>query len=179
MKVIIASENPVKVAVAKRTFASVFPDDEFEYIAVKSESGVPDQPMNDETEQGALNRLAYIQERHPEADYWISQEGGVYTDGDRLFNRAWIAVCDRSGYVAKSSTAHFYLPPAITKQINDGVELGLATDQFFSSINSKHGIGAVGFLTDSIIDRENYYLQASIIALSELKHKDWYEVDVN
>jgi len=179
MKVIIASENPVKVAVAKRTFASVFSDDEFEYIAVKSESGVPDQPMNDETEQGALNRLVYIQERHPDADYWISQEGGVYTDGDRLVNRAWIMVTDRSGYVGKSSTSSFYLPTPIIELIKEGVELGHAVDQFFSTVNSKHGVGAVGILTDDIVDREHYYHQAAVIALSELKHKDWYEVDVN
>lgn len=54
------------------------------------------------------------------------------------------------------------------------MELGHANDKFFSTINSKQGIGAAGHLTDGIIDRESYYLQAAIIALSELKHKDWY-----
>ncbi len=47
-KVIVASENPVKVSVAKRAFSSVYPDEEFKFIAIKSESGVPDQPMNEE-----------------------------------------------------------------------------------------------------------------------------------
>jgi non-canonical (house-cleaning) NTP pyrophosphatase len=75
-KVIVASENPVKVRVAERAFSSVYPDEAWEFVAVKSESGVSDQPMNEETEHGALNRLAYIREKHPDADYWISQEGG-------------------------------------------------------------------------------------------------------
>ena len=60
----------------------------------------------------------------------------------------------------------------ITVYIREGMELGDAFDKFFNSINSKQGIGATGFLTDGLIDREQYYLQAAIIAVSELKHKD-------
>lgn len=173
-KVIIASSNPIKVNVAKRAFSSVFPEEEFEFVAIPSESGVPDQPMNNETEQGALNRLTFIRTQHPDADYWISQEGGIYEEGDRLYNRAWIAVCDTDGYVAKSSTTLFYLPPKIVASIKAGMELGDANDAFFDGSNLKQGIGTVGHLTDGILDRENYYLQAAIIALSELKHKEWY-----
>lgn len=174
-KVIVASKNPVKLNVAKGAFATVFPNQEFEFITIKSDSGVPDQPMNQETEQGALNRLDFIKDKHPEADFWISQEGGLYEDGERLYNRACIAVCDKGGYTAKSTTSLFYLPPKITEYIKEGLELGDANDRFFNSINSKHGMGAIGYLTDRIIDRENYYLQAAIIAVSELKHQDWYQ----
>lgn len=174
-KVIVASENPVKVSVAKRAFSSLYPDEVFEFVAIKSDSGVPDQPMNGETKQGAINRLAFIKKNYPEADFWISQEGGTFEDCDRLYNRAWMAVCDKSGYIATSSTSQFYLPPKIVEYIKEGMELGDANDKFFGSINSKHGIGAIGYLTDGLIDRENYYLQAAIIALSELKHQDWYK----
>jgi inosine/xanthosine triphosphatase len=158
-KVIVASENPIKIAVAKRAFAGVYPDENFEFVAVKSESGVSDQPMNEETEQGASNRLNFIRDLMPEADFWISQEGGIYEDGERLYNRAWIAVCDKAGYV----------------YIREGMELGVANDVFFNSVNSKQGIGAIGFLTDGLIDREAYYTQAAVIALSEIKHQAWYK----
>jgi inosine/xanthosine triphosphatase len=174
-KVVIASENPVKIAVAKRAFEGVYPEETFEYIAIKSDSGVPEQPMNDETEQGAINRLNFVKEIYPEADYWISQEGGVYSEGDKLYNRAWIAVCDKLGNISKSSTPSFYLPKKIVEYISQGLELGDATDKFFSSINSKHGIGAVGYITDGLINREDYYSQSAIIAVSELKHQDWYD----
>lgn len=173
-KVIIASENPVKVAVAKRAFGAVYPHEECEFISIKSDSGVSDQPMNEETERGAINRLEFIKKAHPDADYWISQEGGLFEEGTMLYNRAWIAVANKHGHVAKSSTALFYLPTEIAQHIKNGMELGDACDTFFGTVNAKHGIGAIGHLTDGIIDRENYYLQAAIIALSELKHKDWY-----
>ncbi len=172
--VIIASLNPVKVNVAKRTFKAVYPSEDFEFVATKSESGVPDQPMNDETRNGARNRLEFVRKTHPDADFWISQEGGLFEEGTRMFNRAWIMVCDAGGRISESSTACFYLPAKISTYVREGMELGHANDLFFSSVNSKQGIGAIGYLTDGLINREEYYLQTAIIALSELRHKDWY-----
>lgn len=173
--VVIASENPVKVKVAEKAFAAVFPKDTFQFIKVKSESGVPDQPVDEQTIQGARNRLKFIKKKHPKADYWISQEGGVFREDKRLFTRAWIMVCDKSGFIGEASAAHFYLPKKVVKYLNEGMELGDATDKFFSTVNSKHGLGAVGYLTDGLIDRAAYYLQPAILALSEVKHKDWYK----
>ena len=172
--VIVASENPVKVAVATRAFTSVYPDELFTFVPVKSVSGVADQPVDDETKHGAHNRLAYIKNLHPEADFWISQEGGVCTDGDRLFNRAWIMVADSNGNEAASSTSSFYLPTAITKQVQAGIELGTASDQFFATVNSKQSIGTTGYITDGLLPREDYYLHSAIIAVSQVKHHEWY-----
>ena len=173
-KVVVASTNPAKIKVAEKSFAVVFPDEEFEFIAVKSESGVPDQPFDDETKKGAENRLTYVREKHPDADYWISQEGGLFREEQRLFNRAWIAVCDKEGFVGQSSTPSFYIPAGIKKHIDNGMELAHAHDKFFGTVNSGQTIGAVGHLTDGLIDRAEYYLPSAIIALSEVKHKDWY-----
>lgn len=172
--VIIASENPVKIEVAKRSFSAVFPGEEFDVAGMRSESGVPDQPMDEETRQGARNRLRYVRERRPDADFWISQEGGLCREEGKLFSRAWIAAADRTGSVAESSTAQFYLPKMIADLIREGKELGTATDDFFKTVNSKHDIGAIGHLTDGIISRTEYYLPAAIIALSELKHREWF-----
>ena len=174
-KVAIASENPVKVNVAKRAFADVFPDEQFDFVSVKSESGVPDQPMNEETLTGALNRIEFVKKKVPEAEYWVSQEGGLYTEEDKMFNRAWVIMADSSGKVAKSSTVSFYLPTQVSSSVRNGMELGDAGDKFFGTVNAKQGIGAIGHLTDGLISREDHYIQAAIIALSEIKHKDWYD----
>ena len=173
-KVVIASINPVKVKVAEKAFKAVFPNEKFEFIPFKSESGVPDQPMDDQTIKGVRNRLLFIKKKYPDADYWISQEGGLFKEGKRLFNRAWIAVCDKEGFVGQSSTPSFYIPAGIKKHIDNGMELAHAHDKFFGTVNSGQTIGAVGHLTDGLIDRAEYYLPSAIIALSEVKHKDWY-----
>ncbi len=173
-KVIIASENPVKIKVAEKSFLAVFPNEEFEFIGIKSESGVPDQPMGDETRLGAENRLRFIKNKYPDADFWISQEGGTFQEGDKYFNRAWIIVSDKDGFIGESSTANFYLPKEIIKHIQNGLELGDAGDKFFGTLNIKQGKGVIGKITDGAIDRTDFYTQAGIIALSTLKHKDWF-----
>ena len=173
-KVVVASTNPAKMKVAMQAFAAVFPEEELTFIALKSDSGVQEQPMGEETRRGARNRLAFIREGHPDADYYISQEGGLHREGGRLFSRAWITVCDASGFVAESSTAQFYLPKKIAEYVESGMELGAADDLFFGTANSSHDSGGIGLLTDGLIDRAAYYLPSAIIALSEIKHKEWY-----
>lgn len=173
-KVIIASENPVKVQVARNAFSACFPDEEFEFVAVKSESGVPDQPMNEQTRKGAENRLIFIREKYPSADYYISQEGGLFEEGERMYNRAWIMVSDHDGFVGESSTSHFYIPKGVVEHVKNGLELGDADDKFFGTVNSKQGMGGIGQITDGVLNRTEYYTQAAIVALSCVKHKEWY-----
>ena len=43
-----------------------------------------------------MNRLRGIRASHPKADYWVSQEGGLVTDGDSFYNRAWILFADKT-----------------------------------------------------------------------------------
>jgi inosine/xanthosine triphosphatase len=173
-KVVVASENPVKISVAQQAFVALFPNEEFTFISIKSESGVSEQPIGAETREGAENRLRFIMKHHPNADFWISQEGGLYKDKDRLFEQAWILVADQTGFIGESTTGQFYLPKKLAEYIAEGMELGPAGDRFFNGHNVKQGVGVVGYLTDGIIGRTEYYLPAAIIALSVLKHKEWY-----
>jgi len=54
--VAISSQNPVKINATKKCFARVFPEAEFEFTTANVSSGVPDQPMADQTKQGCINR---------------------------------------------------------------------------------------------------------------------------
>ncbi len=173
-KVIVASENPVKIKVAEKAFASMYPGEQFEFVGVKTDSVVPDQPMEDEARIGANNRLKFIKEKYPDADFWIAQEGGIFTDKSQLSVCAWITVCDKSGFISEACTSSFYLPKKVAEYVKSGLELGHATDKFFNTENMKQKGGIVSILTDGVIDRVHYYLQPAILALSEIKHKDWF-----
>ncbi len=120
------------------------------------------------------NRLQFIREKHPQAHYWISQEGGLYAEDTNFVSRAWIVIADDSGFVAESSTADFRLPCGVTKLINSGKELGDATDTFLAIKIQNNGMGAIGHITEGIINRTDYYLPAAIIALCQVKNKHWY-----
>ena len=65
-----------------------------------------------------------------------------------------------------AKTASFLLPPALcTLVLDKNMELGHADDLVFGRVNSKHGSGTVGKLTDGEIDRMEYYVHALKLAL--------------
>lgn len=178
-KVIVASQGKAKLEVAREAFPLVL-GGEFEFIGVDTPSGVPAQPFEGDTLLGAENRLKYIQEQHPDADFWVSMEGGLYANlGDSgaraLWNIAWILVSDRHGSVGRAQTAAFRLPDEVARMVLDeGIESGHAYDKFFQQHNTKGTVGGIHFLTDGILERKTIYMHAAVIALAQLKHHEWF-----
>ena len=80
---------------------------------------------------------------------------------------------DRTPKFGFGKTGTFPIPPKVTELIEQGMELGVANDEVFKSRESKSGLGAVGLLTDGIIDRSAYYEHAIILALAP-----WFRPDV-
>lgn len=173
--VVVASKNPVKINAAKESFELLFPDEEFEFKGVSVDSGVSDQPVgDDETFQGAFNRLAHAKDILSDADYWVSMEGGIIEHEDTLLATAWFVIEDRSGHIGKARAASFELPPAIVKLIREGVELGYATDQVFSREDTKHEEGSIGILTNNHITRTRYYVHPMICCLIPFVKQELY-----
>lgn len=174
-KIVVASKNPVKIAAALGGFKRMFPSEEFEIEGAGAESGVSDQPMsNDETYKGALNRAQNAQNMQPDADYWVGLEGGIEDTNDDMFAFAWMVILGRDGRLGKGKTGVFFLPSEVATLIRRGMELGEADDVVFSRNNSKQAGGAIGLLTDDVIDREAYYTEAIIFALVSFKHPEFY-----
>jgi inosine/xanthosine triphosphatase len=170
-KVLIASENPVKINATKKAFEEVFTD-RFEFEGISTDSLVSDQPIsNEETLKGANNRLQNIQ--HLEADYFVSIEGGVDLLDNNYEAFAWVVISDKNK-VGKAKTATFPLPIKISNLIKEGYELGDADDIVFKRSNSKQKNGAVGILTDNLINRTDYYTHAIILALIPFTNSKLY-----
>ena len=166
MKVIVASHNPAKIRAVRDAFALQFPQASIKLLPVSVDSGVSDQPMSDdETLRGARTRARNAYQLNPEGDYWIGLEGGIETLGNQLMAFAWLAVLGSHGNISMARTVTLPLPPAVSKLIEQGLELGDANDQVFSTVNSKHQGGAFGLLTHGLYTRESVYTQALIIAL--------------
>jgi inosine/xanthosine triphosphatase len=171
---VVASTNPVKIRAATNGFQRLFPGSELNVVAVNVPSEVAQQPMSDEeTLRGALNRSANAQAVHPHADYWIGIEGGIQPIGQEMTAFAWIVVRSRE-MIGKGRTGTFFLPPAVAELIRQGKELGEADDIVFGRANSKQENGAVGLLTDNVIDRAQLYEHALILALIPFKNETLY-----
>lgn len=176
MKVIIASENPVKQSAVEIGFQKTFPDTECECVGMKAESSVKDQPDTDEeTITGAKNRIAHLKEEDHNAQYYIAIEGGIEKVYDKMFAFAWVVIEDENGKVGEARTGAFELPPQVAKLIEEGIELGIANDRVFGTENSKHKNGALGILTNDLITRTSEYANTVVLALIPFqKHKELY-----
>ena len=174
LTLVIASTNPVKIQAAVNGFQRLFPGSELNVITSAVPSEVRHQPMSDEeTLRGALNRSANAQATHPHADYWIGIEGGIQSIGPEMTTLAWIVVRSKQT-IGKGRTGTFFLPPAVVELIRQGKELGEADDIVFGRSNSKQENGAVGLLTDNVIDRAQLYEHAMILALIPFKNAGRY-----
>lgn len=170
-KVVVASKNPVKIAAALGGLQRMFPDVVFTQEAVSVPSGVADQPLSDEdTLQGAFNRVDGAFATYPEADYWMGIEGGIATINNALAAFAWVVVRSQT-QTGKARSGTFFLPQAVTELIQQGMELGAADDIVFGRTNSKQEEGAIGLLTGGVVDRRQLYEQAVVLALVAFKNE--------
>lgn len=171
-KLVVASNNPVKIGAALAGFRQMFPDQEYSAEGVSVPSGVSVQPMTDsETLQGAHNRAAAAKAAQPDADYWIGIEGGCDDVNGAVEVFAWVVVLN-GAKEGKARTGMFYLPESVAALVRQGIELGHADDMVFGRSNSKQSDGSVGLLTGGLIDRAAYYTHAVILALIPFKNPE-------
>ena len=173
-KIIVASQNPVKLKAAEDGFQRLFPLETFEVEGVEVSSGVSEQPFGDDILLGAENRMQAAHDAKPEADYWVGLEGGVEQDEHGMMVYAWMAIRDSSGMIGRGRTSAFYLPREVAELVAGGMELGPADDKVFGQTNSKQAGGAVGLLTDGVITRSDYYTEAVIMAAIPFKNTQFY-----
>jgi len=159
--VIIASLNPAKINAVKSAFESTFPQDTFSFKGVSVPSGVADQPMTDEeTHQGALNRVRNAKEQDPTADYYVGLEAGI----ENTVTFAWMVI-ESATHRGESRSASLMLPPQVLKLLSHENELGDVMDKLFDCENIKQKGGAISLLTHNQLTRSSVYHQALILAL--------------
>jgi inosine/xanthosine triphosphatase len=172
-KVIICSNNPVKIEASKEAFLSVFPENNYEFIGQSINSLVSDQPMSQkETYEGSLNRAKNARQQF-KADYYVGIEGGIEIVNDELECFAWVVILSDDN-IGKAKTGSFFLPKKLAELVKQGHELGKATDMVFSSHNAKQKGGAVSFLTNKVLSRKTFYKPAIVMALIPFINKDLY-----
>ena len=172
MKIAIGSTNPVKVQAATAVLGTCFSPAEFVALAVAS--GVSDQPFGDEeTRLGALNRAKAAQAT-AKASIGVGLEGGVQETEFGMFTCAWCAIVNDRGQVGIGGNSCLQLPSEVAEMVRNGIELGHAMDQFSGTHNTKHGLGAIGLLTDGLLTRQSAYEYLIKMALAPFMRQNWY-----
>ena len=169
-KVVVGSKNPTKINAVKRAFEKVFPDKKWTIIGVDVSSGVSNQPKTaGEAIRGATNRATNALEVE-KADYGVGIEGGMQNIEGVWFETGWVVVQDIQGIKGVGSSIHMRVPAALIKLIEEGHELGSATDEVFKRKNSKKQEGFFGLMSNGNVSRTSAYADAVISALTSFLH---------
>jgi inosine/xanthosine triphosphatase len=164
MKIAVGSTTSAsKIRAAEAVCARAFPG--AQVVAVPVASAVSAQPTSDEeTVRGALHR-AQEARRLGDAELGIGIEGGVHRDVWGVWMCAWVAVVDRRGREGLSCGVRFQLPPWMASRALSGEELGAMVDAFLGHGNAHEELGAIGLLTQGLVDRQAALEQAVAAAL--------------
>lgn len=166
-KVLIGSENRIKIESARQGFSRFFKPVEIK--GLPADSGVSNQPFNEETFKGAKNRAEHIKRINDEqslnANFFVGIEGGVLQLYNKWFQFTVIHIFDQQHRESIGTTGMYELPKWIVDKLLAGSELGHIIDELGQDTNRKEKQSASGFLTNGEVDRLQNYTQAITFAL--------------
>lgn len=149
--------------------------DQPRFSAVDVPSGVSAQPWgDDETVTGAYNRAQEVLDT-TSADLGVGLEGGVIETRFGLMTCAWCVLLRRDGTAGIGGGAKMLLPPSVATDVRAGMELGHAMDQLIGEQNTKHKAGAIGILTNNLLDRQTAYENIIQLAAAPFRQPDYYQ----
>ena len=135
---------------------------------------VADQPMSRaETMTGALTRAENARAASWESDFWLGIEGGIEDTPLGMTCFAWVVVLDRDGRVGqRTDGCCSFCPSKSPSWCAAAWNWAMLMMSVFKRDNSKQANGAIGLLTDDLVDREGYYVHALIMALVPFKNPE-------
>ena len=175
MKILIATQNKGKVEGAKRAFEKFFGD--VEVVGISAPSDVPEQPVNEETWNGAKNRVnnlkKYANENNIEADFFVSIESGMMNSLGSWMIVNIAVVEDKNGLNSISASPGFPVPERLVEKIKE-VGLGVVMDDIFSEEDLRSRGGGIQLLTHGVVSRIDLTEVAFEMALTKFVNgEDW------
>jgi len=162
-RIALGSQQPAKVAAATAVLRAAFPQAEIVALAIEGDVG-PVPLSADETIRGALARARRaLVEGH--ANLAIGIEDGVEETPYGTFLGSWAAAVDRGGRVGLGAGMRIALPPDVAEAVRRGEDLGWIVRQRCGVAGGEIA-GAIGWLTQGLITREEAHRHAVAAALA-------------
>lgn len=176
MKVLIGSKNPVKIGAVKDAFSCYF--DNVEVEGVEVESSVSDQPIDEETFEGAEHRAKILKKLNEKANigasFFVGIEGGAINIYSKWFAFGAVCIMDTKGNLGFGTSPMFELWQEAVKEVLDGIELGDVMGKITGDYEVKRKGGAVGFLTGGVVERKDLYVQGLKLAIIPFLKEELY-----
>jgi inosine/xanthosine triphosphatase len=164
MRIAVGTTSESKLRAARAVCGRAFPGAAVEGVQVQS--GVAPQPTTQEDAVRGARRRAGEAQRLVDADLGIGIEGGVFQDEYGTWICAWAAVVERGGRESLASGIRFPLPGWMAARALRGEELGAIVDAYLDEPEAHEALGAIGLLTNGLLDRQTALEQALIAALA-------------
>lgn len=175
-KVLIGSENAVKIESTRQSFSKFFKP--VEIHGLSADSGVSAQPFNEDTFTGAKNRAEHVKrindEQELKANFFVGIEGGVLQLHNRYFQFTVIHILDQQHRESFGTTGMYELPNWIVEKLLTGTELAYIIDKLAQESNTKEKQSASGLLTNGAVNRLQNYTQAITFALIPFLQENLY-----
>lgn len=176
MKAMIGTANPGKIQGAKEALEAYF--DHVEIEGYKASSEVGNQPVSEETLEGARNRaintMKYAKENGIEADLFMGVESGIINLYDSWFIANAAVVIDKDGYESIGYGPIFPVPIQYVEEIIK-TDFGHLIEKIYHQSDLGKSVGGIDGLTNHSISRIDITREAFVMALTEHAHEYWSE----
>lgn len=171
MEVLIASKNPGKIEGAKLALAGysdVFSEVSVTGISVPSE--VPEEPVNEQIMQGAINRVAnlkkYALDNGISADLYLSVESGITNQMGTWLIVNMACIEDDMGKRSFGISSGFPVPDRYVDEIISS-DLSVLMEKIFAEKDLRSSKGGISYLTHNNISRIDLTREAFGMALTQ------------
>ncbi|MHA1820638.1 MAG: DUF84 family protein [Promethearchaeota archaeon] len=199
--VAIGTKNRAKIFAVKNAFSILFPKDELEVYDYGVDSGVGPQPIGIDTIiTGAKNRASKALTNYFDLNRKDPKQPKNERDNSSVIKRIYLGIGIESGLVPLEELKTGYMdmqfcaiynefgefslgcgsgfeyPPLIINPVLNGSkkEIGDVMEEITRIKNVKEKGGAIGFLTDGIVERSDILRNAVIMALIPYRSPELY-----
>lgn len=175
ISVVIATKNAGKIEGAKRCLERYFKEVQITGISVPS--GVGEQPVGEETFQGAKNRVKNLKqlcrENGIKADLFLAIESGVFNSlGDWLVTNVAV-IEDNANFFSYGTSPSFPVPANLIDKVLE-TDLSQVMNLVFTEDNDRHNHGGgIQLLTQGEISRIDLTDFAFVMAMTKYLNKKW------
>ncbi len=174
MKLLVGTKNPGKLEGVKEAILVYYSDVVID--GCDAESGVSDQPVNDETLVGARNRakeaLNYSLRNGLQYDLFVGIEEGIVELYGKWFNANIAVVLDPSGNEYIGLGPLLPIPNSYLDDIKAN-GLGRVMNKMFDKQSLNIGLGGIYNLTNNSVIRIHVTKESVIMALTSFYNSNW------
>ena len=165
LRVGVGSRNRVKVMAVRDAF-TLFGKEigRARFTACECGTGVPEQPVEGETQRGAVERA---RNSIRENDLGIGIEAGLFESKElgAVYDVQYCVIIDRAGRMTSGHGMGFAYPPSVIRDVAGGESIGTVMSRISGISDVGRKRGAIGYLSKGKISRRQLTVQAVIAAL--------------